>query len=408
MSNIVVQTWDEKKFASCRDEWTRLLENSRSDQLFMSWEWQFTWWQMFAKKNQMQLRLYAAVDANNTLVGIAPLYLSTSYTKKIIPTRRLQFIGNCWRDRATMPTELLDFMVAKEQSQQVIRAIFAHLRASNEWDELILTNLRKDSETYEIARTEQTLPGCYLRHAEEYDSYFLDTTGDFEQYLAGLGKSTRLRLFNRRKILEASGRVNFRSLTDNDEAFDLLNQLHAMRWGKPVFLCERLRFNVELAALLVDRGALRFSVLCVDSSPISIQYNYNINNHVYNIQAGFDPSFHKKLALGYLHFGYEIEQAFNDETLAYDFLAGQGKNTPYKQRLTDTALAIVDLQIVRKLPLKLLLRTYDGLRKGGYLQTQGFTQAAPIFLVNSLFSLPYIINKARNIKCKTPDAASNM
>ncbi len=361
MSKIVVQTWDEKKFESCRDEWTNLLENSYSDQLFMSWEWLFNWWKVFAIADQMQLRICAATDENNTLLGIAPLYLSTAYTKKFIRTRRLQFIGNCWRGRATMPTELLDFIVTREKSNQVICAIFEHLQISSEWDELILTNLRKDSQTYKIAIRNQSLPGCYLRRAEEYDSYFLDTNGEFENYLRSLGKSTRLSLFNRRKILEATGQVTFRSLTgnDKDELFDLLNDLHHMRWGKPVFLGDRLKFNTALATQLADRSVLRFSVLYVDSTPISVQYNYNINNHVYNIQAGFNPSFHKKLALGYLHFGYEIEQAFNNGTYAYDFLAGEGKNTPYKQRLTDTTLAIVDLQVVRKQLLQLLLRTYD-------------------------------------------------
>lgn len=359
MNKIFIQTWDEKKFESSREEWTNLLEKSCSDQLFMSWEWQFTWWKTFALADQMQLRLYAAVDENNTLVGIAPLYLSTAHTKNIIKTRRLQFIGNCWRSRTTMPTELLDFIVAEENSTQVICAIFEHLRDSSEWDELMLANLRKDSATYGILTKNESLPGCYLRHAEEYDSYYLITNGEFKNYLGSRGKSTRLSLFNRRKILEATGKVTFRSLTENDKPFELLNNLHSMRWGKQVFSGDRLTFNAALATLLAQRGALRFSALCVDKTPISIQYNYTINNHVYNIQAGFDPSFHKKLALGYLHFGYEFEQAFSSQTHTYDFLAGDGKNTPYKQRLTNTALAIVDLQVVRKPLLRLLFRTYD-------------------------------------------------
>jgi len=104
---------------------------------------------------------------------------------------------------------------------------------------------------------------------------------------------------------------------------------------------------------------LQFTVLSLNGTPISIQYNYIIDHHEYNIQAGFNDNIHKKISVGFLHFGYAIEAAFNDGIKVYDFLVGEGKNTQYKAHLTDKTIKIVSMQIVRNKLVRNLYRVYD-------------------------------------------------
>ncbi len=361
MEQITIQNWSENQFKNSRHAWNLLLERSNSDPLFMSWEWQHTWWYIFSEPEKMQLQLLAAIDNKGNLVGLAPLYLSTAKSKKIIITRRLQFIGNCWRGKATMRTELLDFITDKSLSNDVIKAFYNHINTLSIWDELILTDLRKDSKTYQLLKKEKLIPKCYYRIAEEYKSFFVETTGSFDSYIKNLGKNTRLRLFNRRKILEKLGDIHFnpKQNSDIESQFGLLNHLHKKRWGKPIFREKRLLFNTTLAQLMAQRDAVCFSVLSIDDKPVSIQYNYLLDSHKYNIQAGFDENIHKKIALGYLHFGYEIEHACTSHITSYDMLAGDGKNTPYKERLTQSSINIVDIQIIRSRRVKYLYKLYD-------------------------------------------------
>ena len=365
MANVHVQLWDEERFFRSRKEWNELLKNSNSDQLFLSWEWQSTWWKVFSKPEgadpeRMELRLYVATTTDGTLLGIAPLYITTVYTKNIIKTKRLQFIGNCWRGKSTMLTELLDFIAISTQSKNVVRALYSHIYSIKDWDEFVIPFLDMQSETYQLLSAENLLPRCYLRHAEEYKSYYLNIKGPFQDYTKKLGKNTRLKFINRRKMFQELGDTSCkRMLTENiNENFNLLNRLHSKRWGKPIFYGKRLEFNQSVAGLLAERNCLNFSVLSLNHEPVSIQYNFVINKHNYNIQAGFDEAFHKKISLGYLHFGYEIDASFTEQYTVYDFLAGEGKNTQYKERLTNDYLQMVDLQIVRKPLLRIFYKLY--------------------------------------------------
>lgn len=361
MNNIVIVQWDEKKFSSSQDEWSELLARSDSDKLFMSWEWQYTWWNIFKDEENMSLRLLVAVDSGNKLVGIVPLFLSEARSKNILNTRRLQFIGNCWRGKPTMPTELLSFIVDKSVSRQAIKAFCLYINTLADWDEFVIPYLNKETETYQMLMSENLLKNCYYRCADEYKSYSLSLTDNFDSYVRSLGKNTRLKLFNRRKLAKKLGKMQFSNIDieDIDEAFELLNVLHKMRWTKPVFKGVRLHFNKTVAKLMAKKKGVRFSILSVDGAPVSVQYNYIINCHEYNIQAGFDETFHKKISLGYLHFGFEIEYAFKNKIEKFDFLAGEGKKMQYKERLTKHSLDMVDLQIIRGALPKFLYRAYD-------------------------------------------------
>ena len=361
---IAIDEWNLEQFKQAKDAWNELLVRSECDRLFLSWEWQYTWWTTFSEPESMTLKLLVATDENETLIGIAPYYLTRLTTKKFIPTKRLQFIGDCWRGKATMKTELMQIITDKNRSAEIVRSFYQYLVNDKEWDELIMSDLIAESPTYRTLIEQKPFTKAYYRITENYQSYYLPLTTDFDHYLKHLGKNTRLRLFNRRKLLEECGelRIERTAKEQIDQSFDLLNELHIKRWGRPAFPGKRLEFNKTIARLFADKDELCFSVIYVNDTPVSIQYNYILDSHVYNIQAGFDENFHKKIALGYLHFGYEIEHAYTRGLKVYDFLAGEGKKTQYKEQLTNELLNVVEIQVVRSRALRLLYRFYDKLK----------------------------------------------
>lgn len=106
-----------------------------------------------------------------------------------------------------------------------------------------------------------------------------------------------------------------------------------------------------------ERGKPLLSVMSWEGEPISVLYNVLHNGRIYNIQGGFKPDFHKKLALGTLHLGYCIEQAFSDDQVqCFDMLAGTGKNENYKSHIANQREEVESVMLVRSLPFKLLYR----------------------------------------------------
>ena len=76
---------------------------------------------------------------------------------------------------------------------------------------------------------------------------------------------------------------------------------------------------------------------------------------VYNIQAGFDENFHRKLSLGSLHLGYAIEGAFKArDTHRLDLLAGWGKKEDYKSRFATDQYQFISIMLVKSVLFRAL------------------------------------------------------
>lgn len=354
-----ISQWSEQDFSQARELWNGLLAQSDADPLFMSWEWQNSWWHLFADKLKLKSLILGITDESGNLLGIAPLFTTQVIQKGILKTKRIEFIGNCWRTHITMRTEKIDFIFRKELHLELINTTMDWLYKNIDFDEFIISDLLKSSPTFEYISAHDR-----YRATESYTSYYLDTSGDFAEYLKDRGKNTRLQVYNRRQKLESSHDVEIRYLNSNiDDNFDILNKLHKARWGKPVFQNDRLAFNKRVAKLLAEKQELHFILMLVDGHPESIQYNYRVRKREYNIQAGFNPAFANKIPLGYLMFGYAIENAFSSGMIEYDFLAGEGKNSDYKARLTNNTQSVIELQIFRKPRRYWLYKLYDFISK---------------------------------------------
>jgi len=360
-NNFEITIWNKSDFYSSKITWTNLLGRSSSDQLFMSWEWMSCWWKVFSDESMQLAIVVVKVKNTDNVLGIAPMYLTNTRIKSFIKVKRLQFIGNCWRGKNTMRTELLDFIVDNNYQNEITTLLFEVLEKEFRWGECVMQDLPKSSVTYSnlIARDKNN--NQMLRISDEFQNYYLPLNIEFNSYLQSLGKNTRKRIFNRRKVLSDIGDIKFyiSKKADLDEAFKQLDRLHQIRWHKPIFGPSAFKFNIMLSSILAKLNGVQFSFITCNDRIVSVQYNFIVNNQKYNIQAGFDTHFNRKVSLGYLHFGYEIENSIDEGLDIYHLLAGEGKNTDYKEHLTSTGTDSINITIVRSPLLKILYYIYD-------------------------------------------------
>src|ERR1039458_8378275 len=84
---------DPKRFSDVREDWKRLLENSPSDSLTVTWEWLSSWWQAYGSARYMRI---IAVWEGETLIGAAPLLArQTAHVYYgTLPFRRIEFLAS--------------------------------------------------------------------------------------------------------------------------------------------------------------------------------------------------------------------------------------------------------------------------------------------------------------------------
>ncbi len=63
----------DKDFFSIQYQWNQLLKESDNDNIFLTWEWVYTWWEVFG--GESELFIITVKNDKGDLIGIAPLHI---------------------------------------------------------------------------------------------------------------------------------------------------------------------------------------------------------------------------------------------------------------------------------------------------------------------------------------------
>ena len=74
MMNLSIGRLSEKEFLDVKHEWNSLLEKSVTNEVFLLWEWIYSWWEVF-KDSSRELYLLRGKNSMGETIGIAPFYL---------------------------------------------------------------------------------------------------------------------------------------------------------------------------------------------------------------------------------------------------------------------------------------------------------------------------------------------
>lgn len=233
------------------------------------------------------------------------------------------------------------------------------------WSQLWIPDLLQNSVAYTQLQTAAQQAGLQLLVRDTATAYAVNLQqGGFTDYLQALGSNTRLKLFNKRKRLYETGAITIKNIwPDIDNFIDILNGFHQTRWGKPCYQGRNRAFIVAcMNNLVAEGGEVDLSVIYRNGQAISVVLDIRYRHRIYNIQSGFQQNPGDGISLGTLHFGFQIEKAFNSSATFYDFMAGNGKNSNYKAALATQSDVLVSVMLVRSTLLKLLYSLNDHIK----------------------------------------------
>ena len=235
---------DSMGFEALREEWNPLLQRSATNTLFLTWEWQKAWWDVFGQGKG--LFLVAVRDEGGALVGIAPLFHQESLVDPAaalpaisverpmavlsgVAQRTVHLVGG------TEVSDYLDIIAPAERNQVVCATLVDVLEprflaeTGVLWDLLDLRCLPSASPTApsvaELARTRD----WQVQQAREDVCPVLGLPATWDEYLANkLNKKQRHELRRKMHRAEESAQVDWHWVTASDFEVGLATffQLH--------------------------------------------------------------------------------------------------------------------------------------------------------------------------------------
>jgi CelD/BcsL family acetyltransferase involved in cellulose biosynthesis len=290
--------------------WNALVESSTTASVFLTWQWQTAWLGAFGQGRPV--RVLAARDATDALVGLLPLYEEEPGLWRIVG--------------GVDVSDYLDLIAAPGREEEVWEALLQHRAAERAvWH---LRGLRADSPT--ATRLPGLAPAHGLACAVEREERcpVLPLPESWDAYLAKLSGKDRHELRRKMRKLEAElPDVRVRSVATPGEMgaglSDFLRLHRASRTGKAKFMDERMEafFRVALDSL-ATAGWVRLWFLESAGTPVAsfICTEYGGSVGLYN--SGFDPA-HSRLAPGIVLLGHLIRDAIERRVPVFDFLRGE-------------------------------------------------------------------------------------
>ena len=321
---------DAAAFARLRPEWTELLASSRSDSLFLTWEWLHTWWKHLGEGRQLFI---AALRHDSRLVALAPLAVSRPWPS----VRTLEFLGT-----GSVGSDYLDFIVDRAYERVAVGALAEFLADSG--FSFRLPSVTKDSIIASLFAKNLCDRGWRFREVPMQVCPFISLPSQsFDAYLDVLGASHRYNFRRRLRNLEKAYAVRFE---DSRDALQHVIDLHLRRWsvrgGSDGFHDERLlAFHHEFSALAREKGWLRLRLLTLDGHPAAAFYGFRYGHKYCFYQSGFDEDFLKQ-SVGLVMVGLTIREAIEERATEYDLLHG---DETYKSLWTKTVRPLFRIEL---------------------------------------------------------------
>jgi len=328
---------DATGFAALRQEWNPLLRNSVSDTLFLTWEWQSTWWKHLGEG---QLYLVAVRDGSR-LSGIAPMRLT--------PTddglNELSIVG-C-RD----VSDYLDLIAANGQEEKVYSALLDWLESDEApaWDLADLCNIPAASPTHQLLAEMAAARGYQVQTEVEDICPVIPLPSTWDEYLSSLDGKQRHEIRRKIRKAEGSGQVNWyiageeHDLRAEMEAFIELHQKSDV--DKHQFMDAQMKgFFHIVAQVLHEAGWLQLAFIEVNGEKAAAMLNFDYRDSVMVYNSGYDPEKYAWLSPGIVLLAYCIQWAIESGRAKFDFLRGDEE---YKFRFGGQPTEIYRLLIAR-------------------------------------------------------------
>jgi CelD/BcsL family acetyltransferase involved in cellulose biosynthesis len=306
----IIEVNTPERFLSLRNDWDNLLSRSAANNPFLTFDWQYTWWQHFGMKKSLFILL---VKKEDSLIAIAPFMIVTKLGFKV-----LEFIGQGRSD-------YLDFIICQD-THKVIKSIFEYLLANSKlWQVVHLSDIAWTQEQIQtISKATPDLLSSYRLYTMSPYIFIASSWDDFLK-----SKSQRFRKRVRYNFNRIAGQTNSEILKLRKDALtaelpEYLWEIEKKSWkyktGTAHLENESVRnFFRDIFLKFAAKDWIEIWMAKHNGIPVAFDVNYLYNNRVYSHEGSYDLSYD---GYGSILTQFALRDAVEKQYLEYDFLRG--------------------------------------------------------------------------------------
>lgn len=313
---------DAGGFEVLAEEWNGLLHRSAADTIFLTLEYQHTWWHHLGEGELLIL----AVRDDGELVGIAPLFaIDHPQGQRVLAT-----VG------CVEVSDYLDLIVAQGREEAVYAALLDYLATppiggerggKGGWELLDLCNIHQDSPTLTVLPPLAETRGWAVSTARQEVCPVVRLPGTWEEYLQMLEGKQRREIERKLRRAESEAALCWTIVgPEHDleaEVEDFLDLMAASTPDKAAFLTPRMRaFFHRLARLTYEAGWLQLVFLEIEGRKAAAYFNFIYNNRVLVYNSGLDWQAFPQFGAGIVLTAYCVRHAIEQGREAFDFMRG--------------------------------------------------------------------------------------
>jgi CelD/BcsL family acetyltransferase involved in cellulose biosynthesis len=343
-------------------EWNPLLQTSQSNNLFLTWEWIWTWWQVYG--NGSTPHVLVARDDDGRLVGLAPLKRTRKYALGVWPFNTVDFIGA----GGDVTPEYLDLISAPGLEAPVVDGVVSRLRTDRSVSMVDLRPIPALSPHLSPLKRHFRNDAASVRVSSDSVCPTMRLPASQQEFLATRSHNYKKKIgeYERRLVRDLGARLRISgNPTELARDYQSLIELHRRRWNgntKAFRSSSYVSFHERLSQRLLERGWLRLFILenATATEPMAALYCFSYDERYYYYQGGWDPKY-ARYRVGLVLMHKVIQQAILEHARVFDFLRGQEE---YKGRWATDRVAHVRLTEWRNIGTRTTAGLHEVMQRG--------------------------------------------
>lgn len=310
-------------FDALRAEWSELLTHVHHNRIFLTWEWQSTWWSAY---HPGELWVLTIRNDAGQLVGLAPWFIEN----RVKTGRTIRSVG------CVDVTDYLEAIVHRDYEEAVIETLATYIHENrSHYDFIDLCNIPEGSPVLKYLPQLLRENGLSVEIKPQEVCPVIELPTEWDAYLESLDKKQRHEIRRKLRRSEESAADWYvvgpeHDLSAETDAF--LRLMTSASDDKAGFLAnpKNVTFFKQLTPLLMERGWLQIAFLTVEGRQSAAYMNFLYNNEVQIYNSGLDIEAANGLSAGIVLLARLIQYAIEHGYKRFDFLRG---NEEYKYRM---------------------------------------------------------------------------